>query len=72
MRFGCFAERIGGGAGNRLGEAEIIMVLHLAEIDGTEKLLQTNDVRPSARRLADPGKGLRQVLSRVAGATRLD
>ena len=66
------AERVGGRPGNRLGELEELVVLGLAEIRAAEEFLEADDLRPAARRIANPFNGMRQVGRGVRGGALLD
>ena len=54
-------ERLGGRAGDRLGQIEEPMVLHLAEVLATEELLQADDLRAARGGIADALHGLLHV-----------
>ena len=69
---GCFAKSGGVGAGDGLGELEIVVILDLAEVDAGEKFLEADDVRSLAGRFADFGERARKVRGGVRGAARLD
>ena len=56
------AQRLGGRAGNRLGQIEQLGVLLAAEILRAEQFLQADDLRPARGGLADSPLGLGQIL----------
>ncbi len=66
------AERGGRGAGNRLRQREVLVVLDLAKVLRAEKLRQADHVRPLARRVAHHGARVGQVRVRVGSTPHLD
>ena len=65
-------EALGGGAGDRLGQVEQLGILFAAEVLRAEQLLQADDLRAAAGRLADAPLGLGQVLVGIERAGHLD
>lgn len=65
-------EDVGGGAGNRLGEAEEVVVFALAEVLGPEELREANERGSLAGGLIDALGGLVEVDHRVWVAGHLD
>ena len=65
-------ERIGGGAGDGLGQIEQRGVLALAEVLRAEEFRQTDDLGALAGGLAHPGAGALEVLVRIGRAVHLN
>src|SRR5580704_10560312 len=65
-------EGIGGGAGNGFGEGEEIGLFFAAEILGTEKLGQADDLRAARGGIANFRGGAREIFFGVGGGTHLN
>ncbi len=61
-----------GGAGNRLGQSEVLVVLGLAEILGAKQLLRADDLGSVPGRAVRRSQGLFQVHGGVGRTCRLD
>ena len=68
---GDLSQRVGAGAGDRLGQLEKAMVFHLAEVLRAEHLLRADDVRAGLAGLVGQTHLVLQVDGRVGGARHL-
>ena len=66
------AKRLGGGAGDGLGQIEQAGVFFAAEILGAEEFLEADDLRASGGGFADAPFGFGEVFVGVEGAGHLD